>query len=668
MSRKIKSTVLRKSILIGLISLGLVFFVISVLPEFFNAGKKGFGNTQWFFIRNGIFLFITGLVLSLFPGTIDYFKSTFSNDEYNEERLQHQKGMLSFSKHDFILIFLFLLAANFFAVYFIRKENFIYYWDFANFYSKYIEISTSLYQNPFKAIISTIGSMQSGEYSYFPILFLTPFAFVFGIERLPYILSVVNIFGFLSALSFLLLYKLFSGIMHNYKSSYGFSLIPLLTFFTFPFIWAAILYGYVGLGGFFIMCLILLFYFRFPLSAQRYSTLMAIGILLSVLVLFRRWYSFWTVSFIITLIVNETVFLYIDYRFDRKRLTVLVKKISFTLFIAGTFYVLIAGPRFLEIVSKDYSPLISVYNPYTLREHFIGFLNRFGLLYTTLGVSGLFISLYFKNSRKFASFLLIQWILTFVLFTRISYFSFQHYHILLPSILLFMSLFLTWLIMKAKSKIIKITIFTVCISVSAIIFSATFIPGASLYSYQNKLFPRLRYYPLVRSDIGEIKRMMNVLASILHDTNDRVYVLASSSLLNYDHFHKAPVSLKDIPRIGKHIFISSDLDLRDGFPHNLFKAKYVIVSDPIQCGHGCKKNQHVVSIPAESILKGENMGSSYERLPYEFILGPDGHKRDVKAYIYKRSDSPVQEDIKFLSDALRKHYPDKPHVYGANIE
>jgi hypothetical protein len=657
MAPKKNSTTLQKSIFIGLIALGLVFISLAVIPDLLNSGKKGFGYTQLFFLRNGILFFITGLVLSLFPRTLNYFKQTFSDDEYVEERLQRRRK-LSFTKYDFITLLLFLIAANCFAIYFIGKENTIYDWDAAHFWGKFIEITRTFKASPISAIKTVLGSLQQGEYNYLLPFLLVPFSLLFGTERLPFILSIVNIFGSLSALSFLFLYKRFSGIMHDYKSHYSVSLIPLLTFFTFPFLWTPILFGYVALGGFSVMCLILFLCFKFPLSGQRYITLMIIGILLSVLVLFRRWYSFWSISFIITLMINEMIFLYLDYGFDRKRFIVLAKKTLFILLTSGIFYIMIAGPRFLEVATNDYTPLIAAYNSYTLLGHFTSFINRFGLFYIALTLSGLFVSIYHKNTRKLASFLIIQWIITFVLFTRISMFAFHHYYLLQPTILLFMSLFITEIFLKLKSKTTKIVTCSLYFLVSIVIFVAVFFPGASSYAKQAKgLFPRLTYYPMVREDIDEIKRMLNALGSILLDHNDSVYVLAGSELLNSEHFQKASLSLKGIPPVDRYFFRTHDLDLRDGFPSDLFNAKYVIVTDPVQCDLGCKK-QRVISIAAESILKGENMGSSYERLPYEFTL-----QRGVKAYIYKRNVSPVTADIKFLSNALRKYYPDSPNVY-----
>ena len=140
MPRNKNLTLQRKSILIGLIVAGSVFISLAVLPDFLSSGEKGFGFTQLFFLRNGIFIFVTGLVLSLFPGILNYFKQTFSDNEYVEERLQRQ-GKFPFTKYDFIMLILFLIAANFFAIYFIGKENTIYDWDSAHFWGKSAEMT-----------------------------------------------------------------------------------------------------------------------------------------------------------------------------------------------------------------------------------------------------------------------------------------------------------------------------------------------------------------------------------------------------------------------------------------------------------------------------------------------------------------------------------------------
>jgi hypothetical protein len=76
-----------------------------------------------------------------------------------------------------------------------------------------------------------------------------------------------------------------------------------------------------------------------------------------------------------------------------------------------------------------------------------------------------------------------------------------------------------------------------------------------------------------------------------------------------------------------------------------------------QKGGYCDK-QWVISVPAESILKGDNiMGTFYRRLPYEFNL-----EREIKAYIYERTIHFIGNDMEFLSGILKCYYTDNRHA------
>ena len=128
-------------------------------------------------------------------------------------------------------------------------------------------------------------------------------------------------------------------------------------------------------------------------------SLLGIGILLACLALFRRWYAHWAAAFMIALTLNEVIFLFIDNQFNRDRIIVISKKILFILLSAGIFYTLIAGPRLLEIVSKDYSYIAAAFSTYPLTSHITNFFTIFGFYYMILTVSGLLVSLYFKKTR-----------------------------------------------------------------------------------------------------------------------------------------------------------------------------------------------------------------------------------------------------------------------------
>ena len=130
-----------------------------------------------------------------------------------------------------------------------------------------------------------------------------------------------------------------------------------------------------------------------------------------------------------------------------------------------------------------------------------------------------------------------------------------------------------------------------------------------------------------------------------------IYVLASSSTLNSDTLGNAYLSL-DRPRsIEKQILWTSSVDKRDRFPKNLLTARYVVVADPNQF-QGDLKDQ-LDRMPVDYLLKGENIGTSYNKLPYVFNL-----QGGVKVYIYEKARPFRQEDLDYISSLFRARYPE----------
>jgi|Deesub1362A_J573_1020465.scaffolds.fasta_scaffold01997_7 hypothetical protein len=645
--------------LIGLFLIGLAF-----LPELLEGGKKGFGYIQQLLLRNGLILSIIGMIIFTFPNTINRIINILRDKEESHTKPHVvYTTSISLTKTEIITLLIFMITANVFVTLYIRQERFIYFWDAAHFWAHYMQITSKLKDGFLKAIISVLSSIQYGDYNYLATFLLTPFSILFGEDRLPYILSIVNIYLSFASLTFLFLYKRFAGKIFNNKLNYLTAFFTIYTFFTFPFIISPIILGIPGIGGVILINLILFLHFERPFIFQPYRKLIVTAVLLTILIIFRRWYSFWVVSFIIATIINEMIFLFIESGPVQTRFNSLMKRAIFLSLASGILYIMIALPRLLYILNADYS-LYSVYRySSTIFDHLKSFLDTFGLFYIILTIVGAIISLYYPQIRRYASFLIIQWIITFYLYTKFQNFGIHHFYILDITILLFMVLFLTTLIIKAKSVHLKFAICLIYIIISLISSVNVFTPTISSYTNHAKiLFPSIKYYPRVRSDLDEVKRMINIINGLLKNPNDHVYVLSSSSVLNSGILQLAYPSLKDVPNIGNRVYRTSDIDLKDGFPSALFKAKYVVVAVPLQCHVGCQ-NQRVVSIPATSIIKGEDIGSSYRKLPYEFTL-----MKNVKAYIYERIKPATQADIEFLSKALKKYYPDKPFVYQPSVQ
>jgi hypothetical protein len=105
--------------------------------------------------------------------------------------------------------------------------------------------------------------------------------------------------------------------------------------------------------------------------------------------------------------------------------------------------------------------------------------------------------------------------------------------------------------------------------------------------------------------------------------------------------------------IHKHILPGYHVDKRDGFPYHFFEAKYVIIGEPIQY-HLNPNDQRVVGILGDQILQHKKIGSSYERLPFEFSLD-----NNVIVLIYEKKFPVRKADIEDLSELFISYYPDK---------
>ena len=183
-----------------------------------------------------------------------------------------------------------------------------------------------------------------------------------------------------------------------------------------------------------------------------------------------------------------------------------------------------------------------------------------------------------------------------------------------------------------------------CVSGTVLVSSlAVFVPASRI---SNPLLPSVRYPPLVRPDLAEIERLIEMLDQL---KPERVYVVASSEILNWSTLNiGCRVNHRDICQ---HIAVTADIDARDGFPKDLLQADYVVVATPIQY-HVRPEDQQVVGLVAQQIIQHAGIGSSFESVPGQFTL-----MNGVQARIYRRSAPLRREDVRDLSDELIRSYP-----------
>ena len=171
------------------------------------------------------------------------------------------------------------ILANAFAAYFVAQENYVYYWDWAGYWVKYLNISTSLVHDPVSTLRSLIRSVRRSDYNPLPVLPLVPFAWLFGTSRLTYILAITNVALLPGAFIMGLLAQRLLPQQFP-KSSVSPLVLATASVLALHSLWAPVLRGLPDVLGVLVIGSILLLHFAKPLAEQRPAHLVTTGLLL----------------------------------------------------------------------------------------------------------------------------------------------------------------------------------------------------------------------------------------------------------------------------------------------------------------------------------------------------------------------------------------------------
>lgn len=551
------------------------------------------------------------------------------------------------------------ILANAFAVYYMTQERYVYFWDSAYYWVYYRDITASLAQHLFAALGSLIGSIRTSDYNPLPVLPLVPLGWLFGTNRLPYILAVTNIYLLPAALvTGFLVQRLF------HPQSPGRPFLPFVLATTsilfLHMLWAAVLRGYPDVVGVVLVGGILLLQFGKPLAEQGLGSLVAMGVLLCLLVLLRRWYAYWVVAFFPALAIAHALDLYQRHGIDwRQYLTasrnLAIIGLTLTLAVFG-----FATPFALRAIQTDYSDIYSTYRFSSSLVDAAGLLPRvFGWFEFVAGLGGLAWLSVREKTRVAGSFLLIQFFIVFLLFARVQDFGVQHHYLLIPSIAIGIATVVIGLWERITNGLWRAA--SIGLVLAALLLSSVtvFAPGAaSLANHFGSLLPSHHFYPLVRNDIDMLENLLAHMEELQLEQPGEVYVLASSVVLNSAIVQNA---CKFGPRLRffcERILITNDVDKRDGFPRQFLQARYLIVASPPQY-HLRPEDQRVVGVLAREIMEGHGIGTAFQRLPGEFKLD-----KGVTAWIYAKARPFEKSDLEALEAEFNGYYPDKQHLFS----
>jgi len=548
---------------------------------------------------------------------------------------------------------LFAMFANAFAAWFVSKEQYIYFWDLAEYWHDTSLMAYMLRRAPLRAVSELVYSIRHYDYNYLPTIPLLVPMLIFGQTRLVYILSIVNIYAIPAAFVLTAATKAIAksaGLLHAESLRF---VVPMVLLTLSPF-WVPTLRGYPDVGGLVFISAILLFYFRKRPHTIEVSELIVCGALLGLVLLFRRWYGFWAISFIMLLPLDAAFELWNEGLFDFEACW---KACRPTILIALSFGVLLIGIARPLVVHMIATPYRNIYSAYRGSAGLLESLSEAGRFY--LGAFECFafaasftVVVASRHMRRICVFLVAQLILIVVIFERIQGFAWQHLYLLVPSIVIVLSVALV--VIANMSSRLAVPMYSF---VAVVAFLPVFsVDTGPLNHFSQDISSIGRCSPLIRHDLPEMRRLLAVLEDYDSRAAGSVYVLASSQIINSALLWEANLSLNTNYRVTGRILRTAEVDRRDGFPVNLLNAEYVLVAVPIQY-HLRPQDQQMVELPSEALIMQRNIGNAFERLPESFVL--DDH---VKVYLFRKVRPITKKELSDLAGECERVYPDTPEI------
>ena len=372
--------------------------------------------------------------------------------------------------------------------------------------------------------------------------------------------------------------------------------------------------GFIDVAGVLIGLVCYLLYMTDTLDKKPYLKNVLLGILLVLAILTRRYFAFFSVSFI-TLMVVDTILIKRNY----KQLAVTLATVAFMLLVV--FY-----PFFRNILLKDYGTLYAGYK-YSVWTDMKLITRYFGAVFIIGIIASVIISV-IKRKELRSAFSLLQILVCATMFVSTQTHGQQHLFLYIPALVM--------IIIFAINAIDKNSvIFGLCV-VALLNFLSPCISRKQPNNIQEikslALFPSYSVKPKNRSDINSVLALKRTLDKKIPE-GAKCGVLSSSFTLNSSILMNVVPSLnmKEV-REDSYIVGLPEVDSRDYWRlEEIYTCDYILVATPAQT-HLAPSQQTIVIQAVESFKNGTDIARSFSKInDFKFKVG------NIDISLYKRA-------------------------------
>lgn len=561
-------------------------------------------------------------------------------------------------KSDYAALLIFLLAAYvagfFFFRFFFNAEQDIKVYDFSAYWIRLIEdqqlIARSI-PDYMKQLLATFNR----EYTHLAVFPLIPVSRVLGLEFGAYCFSVYALY-YLPACFFLTILTLrLAALARDIKPGIA-AFIVCFVFFALSvgFIWP-VMRGYLDVAGVLIAAVMLNLTLRWngiDFDWKRNAALAA----LSFLLLFtRRWYAYYIVGFYFSFGVAALADMVARKNFSVKKLGCVFLNMGMIAALASLCIFLINPEIFALFLLKDYAAAYSVYKGMSVMQNLWVAACNAGLLWLAAFFAGVFILAKSGDTRLICLRLLLAAAVAVTLFCAVQDMGYHHHYLPLPTLLILGGVFCVFAVQRFRLHDFPVLAFPL-LALSAVNFAFAFAPslqGAAALA--QPLTSEMRVYPMRNPDYAVVKHLVGELRQKLGGGGKKAYVVGDSPELSPELLKRS--FLPELVDAAPFVMVNNIVDMRDGFPSQLFLADYILTHDPFTTVFPSRQQ---VSYQAYDMLLHDPKLASHYALEAEY-KSPEG-----RILLYRKSKQADAALVDVLKQRLQGFYPNDPFVYEPN--
>lgn len=484
------------------------------------------------------------------------------------------------------------------------KSRTIYFWDNATYWDMSRAILSGSLKGSFWS--SVYSSICSNDYNYLAALLPAAWMRIFGTARISYVAGLITMY---LIPSLMLIYRLAEKLSKAPKTAFtaAVCLVPSMLFIAES--------GYADVGGLIMMLGCYNLYFTDKEREDDLVRYIGIGALLVLMMIFRRYYSFFAVSFMTAMAMDCIVF-------RKKWVNLLITGAT-----AAVILVVFFMPFVTYILLKNYSELYSDYKfPVATDLRFIT--RYFGLVFIAFAAAVPFAS-YLRRRDHRPVFVWIQLLVCAIMFISTQTHSIHHMLLYVPAFVL-LAIFLVNCISDHRQLVI-VAILALCNVISPYVKRQQ--PGNIQEIAHISALPSFSMRPPKRENVYDVVKLKRKLDTYIPQ-GAVCSVMASSFAVNDSALRNCEASLNlKQTRDGGYIVALPDVDSRDsGRLDEIYNAEYILVAFPAQT-HLAPESQTIITEGVRSFENYADIAMSFEE-----IEAFDEYVGDTELKLYHRTE------------------------------